>query len=281
MKVNVIEAKDYVTKSNLPASDYVINPYVGCPHGCRYCYASFMKKFTNHPEPRGEFIDIKKCDKKINIEKLRGKRVFMSSVTDCYNEYESEYKLTSTILEQLIECDCYLNISTKSKLILRDIDILKKIPKLEVSMSINTLDEDFKNEMDKASSIKERLSTLKILKQNGIKTILFLSPIFPYITDCVSIIEASKNFIDEYWFENLNLRGPYKRDILEYIRVKYPKYYPEYLKIYENGDMTYWENLGNKLNNYCEENNINYKNYFYHEKLVKEKKEKENENICS
>lgn len=45
-----IKTKDYVTKSNLPASDYVINPYVGCPHACKYCYASFMKRFTGHNE---------------------------------------------------------------------------------------------------------------------------------------------------------------------------------------------------------------------------------------
>ena len=61
-KMNIIEkeiqVKDYLTKSNLPASDYVINPYVGCPHGCKYCYASFMKRFTGHKEEWGTFIDI-------------------------------------------------------------------------------------------------------------------------------------------------------------------------------------------------------------------------------
>ena len=71
--MNMVEkevvVKDLVTKSNLPASDYVINPYVGCPHGCRYCYACFMKRFTNHSEAWGSFIDIKRCDKPISKKK--------------------------------------------------------------------------------------------------------------------------------------------------------------------------------------------------------------------
>ena len=96
-----IQVNDYLTKSNLPASDYVINPYVGCPHGCKYCYASFMKRFTGHKEDWGTFIDIKQCDKKINVNKLKNKRVFLSSVTDCYNQFEEKYELTRNILKQL------------------------------------------------------------------------------------------------------------------------------------------------------------------------------------
>ena len=156
-----IQVKDYLTKSNLPSSDYVINPYVGCPHGCKYCYASFMKRFTGHKEEWGTFIDIKRCDKKINTKKLENKTVFLSSVTDCYNKFEEKYKITRRILKELINVNCNLNISTKSKLILRDIDLLKQMKNLTVSMSINTLDENFKNDMDNASLIKERLSTLR------------------------------------------------------------------------------------------------------------------------
>ncbi len=63
MKTKVVEVPDYLTKSNLPSSDYVINPYVGCTHACKYCYASFMKRFTGYTENWGEFIDIKKCEK--------------------------------------------------------------------------------------------------------------------------------------------------------------------------------------------------------------------------
>lgn len=269
-----IYVKDYLTKSNLPASDYVINPYVGCPHGCKYCYAQFMKRFTGHNEDWGTFIDIKNCDRNINLKKISKKNVFLSSVTDCYNPYEEKYKLTKNILEQLTHSDCNLYISTKSKLILRDIDLLKQIKNLTVSMSINTLDENFRKDMDNASSIEERLDTLKQLHSNGIYTVLFMSPIFPYITNWKEIIETSKEYIDEYWFENLNLRGNYKTYILKYIKEKYPMFYEKYEDIYIKNKKNYWINLAKELENYCNNNNITYINYFYHDELVKAKKEK-------
>ena len=211
MVIKEVTVNDYLTLSKLPASDYVINPYVGCPHGCKYCYASFMKRFTNHKEKWGELLDIKRCNKKINLKKISGKNVFLSSVTDCYNPYEEKYKITRSILEQLVNSDCNLSISTKSDLILRDIDLLKQIKNLTVCFSINTLDEEFKNDLDKASSIEKRMAALKKLHTNGIHTVLFVSPIFPYITKWQEIIEQTKEYIDEYWFENLNLRGDYKK----------------------------------------------------------------------
>lgn len=269
IKEQIIQTNDYLTKSNLPASDYVINPYIGCPHGCKYCYASFMKRFTNHKEPWGEFVDIKHCNKKINLKKIENKTVFLSSVTDCYNPLEKKYELTKSTLKQLINSNCYLNISTKSTLILRDIELLKQIKNLTVSISINTLDEDFKNDMDNASSITERLNTLKQLHKNGIYTVLFMSPIFPYITDFKKIIEISKDYIDEYWFENLNLRGSYKQTILNYIRTKYPSLLEKYIDIYKNNNKLYWRELSEEIKQYCENHNIKYMNYFYHEKLVK------------
>ena len=271
-----IEVKDYLTKSNLPTSDYVINPYVGCPHGCKYCYASFMKRFTNHKEEWGTFIDIKKCSKKINLKRIENKRVFLSSVTDCYNQFEEKYELTRNILEQLVNVDCELSISTKSRLILRDLDLLKKMKNLTVSMSINTLDENFKNDMDNACSIQDRLNTLKELHKNGIKTVLFMSPIFPYITNFKDIIDVSKDFINEYWFENLNLRGSYKQTIFKYIENKYPNLLNKYDDIYNKKNKDYWINLSKEINEYCKNNNIKYINYFYHEELVRNKKEKNN-----
>lgn len=269
---NIIHVKDYLAKSNLPACDYVINPYVGCPHGCKYCYASFMKRFTGHKEAWGTFIDIKLCDKKIDLKKLEGKSVFLSSVTDCYNPFEEKYEITRQIIGQLTNTDCEILISTKSNLILRDIELLKKLKHLKISLSLNTLDENFKNDMDSASSVKDRLDTLKELHDNGIYTVLFMSPIFPYITEFKEIIKVSSAFVDEYWFENLNLRGDYKNKILGYIADKYPELTGRYNNIYIYGDKGYWTDLSYEIDSYCLKNGIKYKNYFYHEELVKRKK---------
>lgn len=193
-------------------------------------------------------------------------------MTDCYNKFEEKYELTRGILKELINVNCCLNISTKSKLILRDLALLKQMKNLTVSMSINTLDENFKNDMDNASSIQERLDTLKELHNNGIYTVLFMSPIFPYITDFEEIIEVSKEYIDEYWFENLNLRGEYKTKILFYIQEKYPEFINEYNNIYIKGNKQYWQDLSKEIKEYCESNNVKYVNYFYHEELVENKK---------
>ena len=267
--IKEINVNDYLTSSKLPSADYVINPYVGCPHACKYCYAVFMKRFTNHDEAWGSFLDVKRCDKPISLGKLSGKSVFLSSVTDCYNPLEEKYEITKNILKELIHANAKINIATKSKLILRDLEILKQMKDLEVSISINTLDEEFKNDMDEASSIRERLKTLKILHDNGIYTVLFMSPIFPYITDFKKIIDASKDYVDEYWFENLNLRMPYKTDILNYIKTEQPKLYPSYVDIYIKNNRTYWDELAEEIKTYCESNNIKYKNYFHHDEIVK------------
>ncbi len=268
---NKITVKDLVTKSNLPASDYVINPYVGCPHACRYCYACFMKRFTGHSEEWGSFIDIKQCDKPISQKKLQGKSVFLSSVTDCYNPFEEKYKITRNILEQLIPIDCELNISTKSNLVLRDTDLLKQCKNLKVSISVNTLDEQFKNDMDNASSIQERLETLETLHRNGIYTVLFMSPVFPVITDYKKIIEKTNKYVDEYWFENLNLRGSYKKDILNYIERTRPQLLELYNELYIDGNMEFWNDLSVEIEEYCNMHLIKHINYFYHKKLVEDK----------
>lgn len=134
---------------------------VGCPHACKYCYASFMKRFTNHPEPWGTFLDVKYWPAIKHSEKYAGQRVVIGSVTDGYHPLEERYGRTRALLEQLQNSGAKITICTKSDLILRDLELLRSMPDVTVSWSINTLDEQFKDDMDNAASIQKRLDYIQ------------------------------------------------------------------------------------------------------------------------
>ena len=286
MIINKIKVKEIITKSNLPVCDYSVNPYVGCGHSCKYCYACFMKRFTGHNEDWGSFVDVKYWDKIKNPQKYNGKELFIGSVTDPYQPCEKEFERTKTLLEELKGSGAKLSISTKSDLILRDLDIIKSFPNARVSWSINTLDENFKNDMDKGVSIERRLNAMKIFHDAGVRTTCFISPIFPGITDVKAIIEKAKDKCNLIWLENLNLRGTFKPVIMNYIKQKHPKLYPLYDEIYNKNNDLYWQELDAELQSFAKKQGLEYKtnddsftkpfeakpvivNYFYHSKIKK------------
>lgn len=282
--IKKIETKNILTKSTLPVGGYSANPYVGCTHGCKYCYASFMKRFTFHKEERGSFLDVKDWGKIKDSKKYANQRIVIGSVTDGYLPEEELFKNTRKLLEQLVDSDADIIICTKSDLILRDLDILKRMKKVSISWSINTLDEEFKNDMDSAVSIKRRIEAMKKVYQEGIRTICFVSPVFPGITDIEAIFNELKDCCDLFWLENLNLRGGFKTTILNYIKEKYPTLYPLYQTIYNKNDRTYFEKLEIKAKEMAKkydckivDNELPYNraikghpiivDYFYHEEI--------------
>ena len=238
-----IETKNIMTKSTLPVGGYSVNPYVGCTHGCKYCYASFMKRFTGHTEPLGPFLDVKHWPAIKNPRKYAGQRVVIGSVTDGYLPQEEQFGNTRKLLEQLKGSGAEILICTKSDLVVRDIDLLKEMGKVTVSWSVNTLDEGFKNDMDNAVSIQRRLDAMKQVYDAGIRTVCFIAPVFPGITDFEAIFHRVKGQCDLVWLENLNLRGGFKKAILDYIQEKYPDLMPLYDAIYNKGDRSYFRGL--------------------------------------
>lgn len=211
MTIKEIQVKDVITKSTLPVCDYSLNPYVGCEHGCKYCYACFMKRFTGHEEKWGEFIDVKYWKPLPRPERYAGKEIFIGSVTDPYQPCEEKYKRTRAVLEQLQGSGAKLSIATKSDLVLRDLDLIKAFPNARVSWSINTLNESFREDMDSAVSIERRLAAMKTFHDAGVRTTCFISPIFPEITDVKAIIERAKDNCNLIWLENLNCAAPSSR----------------------------------------------------------------------
>ena len=214
MIVHEKDVKSILSKSNLPIAGYTANPYIGCPHACKYCYADFMKRFTGHKEKWGTFLDVKYWKPIKNPQKYDGETVIVGSVTDGYNQCEEEFCRTRQLLEELDGSGINLIITTKSDLVCRDLDLIKGFNDPLVSWSINTLDEDFKEDMDDAPSIKNRIKAMKKFHKEGIRTTCFISPIFPEITDPIEIIEEISNFCNYIWLENLNLRGGYKKTIV-------------------------------------------------------------------
>ena len=161
LEIKEVEVKSILSKSNLPVCEYSVNPYAGCTHACKYCYASFMKRFTGHTEDWGTFLDIKYWKEIKNPGKYKDKELFIGSVTDPYNPQEETYGRTRALLEQLKGSGAKLSIATKSDLILRDLELIKTFSDARVSWSINTLDEHFREDMDNAVSIERRLAAMK------------------------------------------------------------------------------------------------------------------------
>ena len=246
-----------------------------------------MKRFTGHTEEWGTFMDVKDWPVIRNPEKYAGQRVVIGSVTDGYNPFEEKYGNTRRLLEELKDSGADILICTKSDLVLRDLELLKEINrngKLTVSWSVNTLDEEFKDDMDAAVSIERRLAAMKQVYDAGIRTVCFISPVFPGLTDIERIIERAKDQCDLIWLENLNLRGGFKADIMNYISEKHPDLMPLYDKIYNKKNRSYFETLEKKAEELAErygcrfvDNETPYErvpkghptivNYFYHEEV--------------
>ena len=279
-----VETKTIMTKSSLPVGGYSVNPYVGCTHGCKYCYASFMKRFTGHTEPWGTFLDVKHWPEIRDPQKYRGQRVVIGSVTDGYLPQEEQFGNTRRLLEQLRGSGAEILICTKSDLVIRDIDLLKEMGKVTVSWSINTLDEAFRADMDKAVSVERRLAAMKQVYDAGIRTVCFISPVFPGITDFEAIFQRAKDQCDLVWLENLNLRGGFKQEILDYIGEKYPHLVPLYHAIYSKKDRSYFRALEEQAARLAAENGCPFVDnelpygraepghpvivdYFYHEEI--------------
>lgn len=251
----------------LPDADFVINPYTGCAHSCIYCYARFMKRFTGHEEKWGRFIDVKINAPDLipkGAKKYEGKSIFLSSVTDAYNPIEKKYELTRKIIEKLIPLNPDLSILTKSDLVLRDVGLLKQFKSCAVGLTITSLDDKVRKEIEPfASPVEKRIGALKKLKREGISAYVFIGPILPFITDWKKIIEQTKNFADFFMFENLSVRGSIWRSMEVWLKEKHPELLERYRQIYFTKN-DYWDKVEKEIESYCREQKIEGRIYFHH-----------------
>lgn len=264
ISVGQVWTKNLLSVSRIPGVDFTVNPYVGCPHKCIYCYAEFIKQHTDHTEDWGDFVDVKRCHARLPYKKIQGKTVVMCSSTDGYNPLELRFEATREILKDMVfsQCDFDLMILTKGYAVVRDIDLLLKL-KAKVGISINSLDDSFRAKAEpRASSVGKRLEALRLLREAGLETWVFMSPIFPGISDFRTVIDATRPWTCEYGFENLKLKGPYRPRVLEMIGREYPDLVSLYRRIFMERDYRYWDNLSWEIRSHCRKLGLRFGVYF-------------------
>jgi len=204
--VREIQARSVLTRTRIAGHDYCVNPYVGCAHGCSYCYASFMKRFTGHAEPWGEFVDVKVNAPDVLRRQLRRARpgsVLVGTVTDPYQPAEKRYRVTRGCLEALAETRFAVNVLTRSPLCTRDVDVFLRFGDLSVGLSITTDREDIRRLFEpRAPSIPSRLAALRALRAAGVRTYAFAGPLLPMNPE--RLAEALSDGADEVLVDRLN-----------------------------------------------------------------------------
>jgi DNA repair photolyase len=244
--INHVQAKSIFVKSGLPGSDWVINPYNGCLFGCMYCYAAQIARWKHPNEEWGMYVDVKvnaqellRAELAALEKKLKTKNfgsVFLSSVTDPYVGIETKYHLTRKCLKTLADFgyEGKVSIQTKSPLITRDIDVLKKLKDVAVGFTVTTLDDKVSRFLEtKAPPVSARIQALRELHDAGVATYAFIGPILPHFTSNeVKINELLDKLqevgVKEVWFEHINLNPKIKARLFAFLERKSPELLPEF-----------------------------------------------------
>ncbi len=187
MKVREVSCSSALSPSDLPGLDYALNPYRGCSIACAYCYSPAVLR---EPRPWGRFVDVKRNIPAVLAKELKRSHrgvVGVGTVTDGYQPLESRYHLTRYCLEQLARHDFPVSVQTKSSLVLKDLDLLRRMRDVEVGVTITTLDEAARRTLEPFSSpSSRRLETLKVLNAAGVRTWAFVGPILPGATEATA-----------------------------------------------------------------------------------------------
>lgn len=203
MKIREIKAKSILSQSQV--YDYALNPYVGCQHNCVYCYAKFMKRFTGHQEVWGDFVDVKINAPELlasEVKRKRPGRVWISGVCDPYQPLERKYMITKRCLDILVENSWPFTVQTKSPLVLRDMETLKKADNIEVGFTITTADERIRRLFEPgAPPSSKRIEALAALHSEGITTFAMIAPILP---GAERLVGALKGKVDHVVIDKLN-----------------------------------------------------------------------------
>ena len=223
-------------------SDYSLNCYTGCEHGCVYCYARFMQRFHPHPEPWGEFVDVKTNAVEVLTRQLRRAKpgdVFVSSACDGWQPTEAERTLTRRCCQLLLQHGFQVNVLTKSALVLRDLDLLAG-GRARVGITVTTLDESLRRLWEpKSARVEERFGVIERARALGLKTAVMFGPLLPFLSDDQESLDAMFGRavaldIDVIWVDALNPRPRVWPSVSALLRQDFPELKERYSRMLFN-----------------------------------------------
>lgn len=220
-------------------SDYSFNCYTGCEHACRYCYARFMQRFHPHAEEWGRFVDVKVNAAEVLARQLRRLppgEVFTCSACDGWQPVEEQYQLTRECCRRLLDAGFGLTVLTKSRLVLRDLDIFAG-RNVRVGVTITTPDESWARIWEpEASSVADRVEVLRLAKKAGLQTAVMFGPLLPEISDTEEALSrlfalAAEAGVDRIWTDGLNARPLVWPSVQQVLRQHRPDLLEAYRRI--------------------------------------------------
>lgn len=248
-------AKSVLGKSGI--SEYCVNCYTGCLHGCIYCYARFMKRFSSHEEPWGKFLDAKVNAPEVLTKEVKRRKpamVFMSSVCDAYQPAEKRYRLSRECLKILVDAGFPVGILTKSALVTRDLDILSNSQTSELGCTLTTMDEHLRMQIEPgASPTWMRIKALQEAAEKGVKIWAFLGPFMPGLSDTDEALDtlfaAIKHLpLSHAYFDKLNPHPGVWNEIAPFIKRRHPELLERYRRHFFDSQAfeEYCEDLRNR-----------------------------------
>lgn len=265
MQIKEATCKTALSPSHLPGLDYSLNPYRGCSHQCAYCYVPNILHIP--PSEWQSTITVKTNIPTILAKELKRKKpgiVGISTVTDPYQPLEQRYHLTRYCLKQLLIYDYPISIQTKSSNIIHDQKLITQFTRPEVIFSIATNNDHHRHLLEPNSSpISERLKALSLLSEIGIKTSVFLGPIYPTLTHR-DIPEFIKQLADygakEIMVDQFHLKPGIRDNINQHLITEpsLKNHFKKYLITQDN----YYTTLIDSIESHCKQQNLIFKHAF-------------------
>jgi len=254
-----MNCKTALSPSKLPGLRYSLNPYLGCEHGCVYCYSPSTLRNEWMGLNWGKFVRAKQNIVEVLAREVKRKpkgTVGVSTVCDPYQPLEAKLELTRKCIELLSRHNFPVSIQTKSSLVLRDVDLI--VPeKFDVGVTITTMDRELAGKIEpRASPPEARAQVLEEFSSRGVETWLFLGPIIPGLNDggdgLRQVIEVAQRTRSRLIYDRLNLRRwvlDRLAPVLEEVRPELAERLPDLIR----GQSESWREVFSKVESICNE----------------------------